>query len=108
METGTIVLIPFPFAELTNLKIRPAIVICQTKDSYKDLVICAISSVVPNMLSQNELLLQTDKSNNLRVTSVAKIDRIVTVKQSSIINQLGKLNNKTLGEFCNIFRNLID
>ncbi len=108
MKTGDIILIPFPFAELINIKIRPAIVICQTKDSYKDLVVCSISSVVPNIIGQNELLLQTDKSNNLRVTSVAKIDRIVTVKQNSIINQLGKLNTKNLGEFCDIFRNLID
>ncbi|CAN5745601.1 hypothetical protein BH20ACI4_BH20ACI4_09690 [soil metagenome] len=38
MKTGDTVLIPFPFAELTNKKIRPAAVVCETNDVYKDLV----------------------------------------------------------------------
>lgn len=37
MKIGEIILIPFPFAELNNKKVRPAIVICETKDFYKDL-----------------------------------------------------------------------
>ncbi|MEJ7700646.1 MAG: hypothetical protein WKF71_13510 [Pyrinomonadaceae bacterium] len=40
MKTGDIILIPFPFAELTNKKVRPAVVVCETKDVYKDLVLC--------------------------------------------------------------------
>ena len=48
MKTGDIILIPFPFAELTNRKVRPAVVIAETADKYKDLVISAISSVVPD------------------------------------------------------------
>ncbi len=32
MKTGDIVIIPFPFAELTNIKARPAVVIAETKD----------------------------------------------------------------------------
>ncbi len=43
MKTGDIVLLPFPFAELTNTKVRPTVVVCETKDKYKDLVVCAIS-----------------------------------------------------------------
>jgi hypothetical protein len=39
MSTGTIVLIPFPFAELTNVKVRPAIVIANTKDKHQDLIL---------------------------------------------------------------------
>ena len=66
MKTGEIVLIPFPFAELTNKKVRPATVVCETKDSYKDLVLCAISSVVPPTLTENEILLTPDKTNGLR------------------------------------------
>lgn len=56
MKTGEIVLIPFPFAEFTERKVRPAAVVCETKDVYKDLVLCAISSVVPLKLTKNELV----------------------------------------------------
>ena len=39
MNTGNIVLIPFPFFELTDVKLRPAVVIAETKDKYKDLIL---------------------------------------------------------------------
>lgn len=46
MITGDIVLIPFPFSELTQVKLRPAVVIAETRDKYKDLILSAISSQV--------------------------------------------------------------
>ena len=108
MKTGEIILIPFPFAELTNKKVRPAILICETKDIYRDLVLCAISSVIPKALSVNEIILKKNEINNLRVDSVAKIDRIVTAKREDIIANIGVLNDKDLQDFIEKFRNLID
>lgn len=107
MKTGDIVLLPFPFAELTNKKVRPAVVVCQTADVYHDLVVCAISSVVPKNLTENEILLQPDKENNLRAESVLKVDRIVTAKRRDIIARIGKLNTNDLAGFKEKFRNLI-
>jgi mRNA interferase MazF len=107
MKTGEIVLIPFPFAELTNRKVRPAAVVCETKDVYKDLVLCAISSVVPSKLSENEILLNIDKENGLRKESVLKIDRIVTAKEQEVIAKIGKLNKTDLIEFKKKFKNLV-
>jgi mRNA interferase MazF len=108
MKTGDIVLIPFPFAEFTNRKVRPATVVCETKDNYKDLVLCAISSVVPLKLTENEIFLTVDKQNGLRKDSVLKIDRIVTAKEQDIIAQIGKLNTSDLQKFKEKFKNLVD
>ncbi len=108
MKTGDIVLVPFPYAELTRVKVRPAVVICETKDKHKDVVISAISSVVPKLLSQNEILVESEKSNRLRVHSVIKVDRIVTVKSSDIITRLGKLKRKQIAEFKTKFRDLVE
>ena len=108
MNTGDIVLIPFPFAELTNKKVRPAVVVCETTDGYRDLVLCAISSVVPPNLSKNEILLQVDKENGLRKDSILKIDRIVTAKQQDMIAKIGKLDNPELKIFKEKFKNLVD
>ena len=108
MKTGEIILIPFPFAELTHKKVRPAVVICETKDVYQDIVVCAISSVIPVDLTENEMLLKKDEANNLRVDSVAKIDRIVTAKRSDVIAKLGKLNETNLESFKEKFKSLID
>ena len=107
MNTGDIVLIPFPFAEFTNRKVRPAVVVCETKDVYKDLVLCAISSVMPSKLTENEMLLKIDKVNNLRKDSIIKIDRIVTAKEQDIIARIGKLNNSDLQKFKEKFRELV-
>lgn len=80
MNTGDIVLLPFPFAELTNRKVGPAVVVCETKDKFGDLVLCAISSVVPSVLNDNEISLNPDETNKLRANSIIKVDRIVTLK----------------------------
>ncbi len=108
MKTGDIVLLPFPFAELTNTKVRPTVVVCQTKDKYKDLVVCAISSVVPTNLNANEILLETDKSNNLRVVSIIKVDRIFTAKQQDLIARLGELDQTDLQNFKEKFKSLVE
>lgn len=108
MKTGDIILIPFPFAEFTNRKVRPAAVVCETEDAYKDLVLCAISSVIPPKLSANEMLLNIDKENNLRKESVLKVDRIVTAKEQDVIAKIGKLNNSDLKKFKEKFKHLID
>jgi len=108
MNTGTIILIPFPFAELTNVKVRPAFVASKTKDKYQDLILCAISSVVPQKLGAFEMLLQPNSFNNLRVPSILKIDRIVTLKKEDIITVLGTLPIVEIDLFKEKFKQLVD
>ena len=108
MRTGDIILIPFPFSELTHIKVRPAVVASITKDKYKDIILCAISSSLPERLSGNEIALIPDQVNNLRAASVLKIDRIVTLKRKDKISDLGKLSDKELMQFKKIFKNLVD
>ena len=107
MRIGDIILIPFPFAELTNKKVRPAIIITETGDKYKDLVVSAISSVVPSKISNREILLKPNKINNLRSESIIKVDRIVTLKRADKISDLGKLSSKELSEFKKILLEII-
>ncbi len=106
--TGDIILVPFPFAELTNRKVRPGVFVCETADKYKDIVVCAISSVVPTLLGANEILLRPNPVNMLRSDSVIKIDRIVTVKRRDVIAQIGKLDDTILEAFREKFKQLVD
>jgi mRNA interferase MazF len=107
MKTGDIILIPFPYAESNQQKVRPSILICLTKDKYKDLVVSAVSSVVPENLNENEILLNPYKLNGLRTKSVIKVDRIVTIKAENMIANIGSLNKKDLNKFKNKFIQLI-
>ena len=107
MNIGDIVLIPFPFSELSQVKVRPAVVITETKDKYKDLVVSAISSVVPTKRSEREFIIAKSEKNNLRVRSVVKTDRIVTVKRERVIAVIGKLTDNELSKFKSILLAMI-
>ncbi len=108
MKTGSILLVPFPFAELTNRKVRPCVLICRTKDKYSDMVVAAISSVIPNQLTENEILLQPSTNNGLRKVSVIKVDRIVTMKSDDLIAHIGELDHSDLKDFRQKFKALVD
>ncbi|MFW5756392.1 MAG: type II toxin-antitoxin system PemK/MazF family toxin [Tangfeifania sp.] len=107
MNIGEIVLIPFPFSELSRVKVRPAVVITETKDKYKDLVVSAISSVVPTKISEREFILAKNDTNNLRVKSIVKADRIVTIKRERVITVMGKLTDNELSKFRSILLAMI-
>lgn len=105
-KTGDIVLIPFPFSELTNIKVRPAVIICETNDIFQDLVLCAVSSRIRN--SYRSIILKPGIENNLKVESTIIVDRIFTLKQSQIIHHLGKLSEDELLRFRTVFKSLVD
>ncbi|MCF8359743.1 MAG: type II toxin-antitoxin system PemK/MazF family toxin [Prolixibacteraceae bacterium] len=107
MKTGDIILIPFPYAELTNKKVRPAVVIAETADIYKDIVVSAISSVIPDQLTKREIVLEASPENGLRARSIIKTDRIVTLKREDKIAVLGKLSKKELATFKSVFIKLV-
>ncbi len=106
MRTGQIVLIPFPFAELTNVKARPSVIVAETDDRFKDIIVVAISSVVPAHVSKNEFIVEASSTNGLRVRSAVKVDRLVTTKRKSIIIELGFLVGPEMDKLVSIFRAL--
>jgi mRNA interferase MazF len=108
MKLGDIILIPFPFAELTNIKVRPAVVITETADIYKDLVVSAISSVVPRQLNHREIFIEANNINNLRVDSIIKTDRIITLKKEDKIADLGSLSNTEIAEFKSVLVRMVE
>ena len=108
MKTGDIVLITFPFSALTQVKIRPAVVVSETKDKYKDLILAAVSSQIPASLSSAEIVIKQDSLNGLRASSVIKVDRLFTLKSEKVIAHIGRLSLNTSYEFSRVFKSLVD
>jgi len=55
---GSVVLVPFPFTDLSGRKRRPALVISPDSFDEQDLILCAITSRVPEDLSPWEVQLR--------------------------------------------------
>lgn len=106
ITTGDIILIPYPFAELVNIKLRPAVVICTTSDKYKDLVVSAISSVTRTGFNDTTLILNPSNLNNLKVISTVLVDRIFTLKHENMVKKLGRLDDLELRSFIEKFCSL--
>ncbi|NEQ43434.1 MAG: type II toxin-antitoxin system PemK/MazF family toxin [Leptolyngbya sp. SIOISBB] len=91
---GSIVLVNFPFTDLSQTKLRPAIILW-IDPAGNDVIVCAITSQKTDQVSDGELLLKsTDpefSKTGLRVTSKARITRIATLNRQLVVRQLGDL-----------------
>lgn len=92
---GKIVLVPFPFTDLTAAKLRPALVIYEGE---KDVTLAFISSKVPSKLSEVDVLIARKSPGfgkaGLKVDSVIKLDKIATVLKDLIVGELGELDKE--------------
>lgn len=100
MERGTIVLTLFPFTDLTSGKRRPAVVISKASKYKTDVIVAFISSVIPNELSETDLLFDSKRKDyqksGLKKTSVFKLDKLATLNKSIFTGELGIVDSDTL------------
>ena len=92
---GKIVLLPFPFTDLTKAKLRPALVFLETKD---DVVVCFIYSRIDITLSDTDILLSSKHKefvlSGLKVDSVIKLDKLATILKELIIGEIGSIGEE--------------
>lgn len=96
IEQRSIVLLPFPFSDLTASKKRPALVVSNTEFNKKseDVVCCLITS---NIEDREHSILITNKdmeSGYLEFDSKIKSYRIFTADKKIIYRILGKLKKE--------------
>ncbi len=92
MHRGDIVLVPFPFTDLSANKVRPAVIISANPQT-DDVVLAFISSILPSRPSKSEYILTSDDSDfqltGLKVSSVFKMRKVITLEQSQVLRHLG-------------------
>ncbi|MBI4309768.1 MAG: type II toxin-antitoxin system PemK/MazF family toxin [Candidatus Omnitrophica bacterium] len=91
LKRGDIVLVPFPFTDLSSTKVRPAVIV--SSDPQKnDVIIAFISSVTDNIHACDVLLKNSDPHfaiTGLKKESVFKMDKILTIASILIARKLG-------------------
>ena len=90
---GDIILIPFPFTDLTGMKKRPAIIISGNKlNSTKDRICCLITS---NPEAEGITIKQENYTEQpLPYKSKVKPQRIFTISTNIILKQLSTVNKE--------------
>ncbi len=90
---GDIVLVPFPFADLTGRKVRPAIIVSANPQGL-ELIVAFITSVMTNRSPRGAEveLLKSDPEfgmSGLKADSLIRLDKLVTISSSIISRRLG-------------------
>ena len=97
---GKVVLLPFPFDDLASTKIRPALCLTDRIGQHRHVVVAFISSVVPSPLTSTDVLLDPSDPDfavtGLRVRSVIRLHRLMTVSTAVIRRELGELSPRQM------------
>lgn len=96
LQKGDVVLAVFPFSDLSQTKLRPAIVLW-TSRTGQDVTICFITSQSLNDVSTDEFLLQPSDpeflGTGLKVVSKIRVTKIASLERKLITRRLGQLGN---------------
>jgi mRNA interferase MazF len=88
-----VVLVPFPFDDLSSAKVRPAVCLTEPIGQHKHVVLAFITSRVPEEpLTTDLVFAETDKdfsTTGLRVSSTLQLHRLMTVGTNMLVRELG-------------------
>lgn len=96
LATGFIVLVRFPFSDLSQARWRPAVLLAAA--GREDWVICQVTS---NPYRGSRTIPLTDAcfaTGSLRLASYVRPDKLFTVHQNLIVRQLGVLQTDVFSE----------
>lgn len=96
---GDVVVIPFPFSDLSQNKRRPALVIADLKGD--DLILCQITS--KNVNDNYSMILKNSDfiSGSLQTESNIRPNKIFTADKSIILYKIGQLKPSKLKQVIN-------
>lgn len=87
MKKGDIILIPFPFTDLTGNKNRPALVLVSGE---LDVTIAFISTQL-KWKESSDILLEPTEKNGLKKNSIVRLSKLATVDKELVLGILGSL-----------------
>ena len=95
MTKHKVVLVPFPFDDLTKNKVRPAVCLTDPIGPHRHVIVAFITSRVTLNLLASDLLIESGgqefAATGLRTTSVLRLHRLITLSTAIIDRELGYL-----------------
>jgi mRNA interferase MazF len=107
-----VVLVPFPFDDLSSTKIRPAVCLTETIGTHRHVVLAFIASRTVMHPASTDIVIDSNTSDfsstGLRVSSTLQLHRLMTVTASLIQRELGSLPPRLQQEVNAGLRKLLD
>ncbi len=100
MDRGDIVLVRFPFTDLSSSRLRPALVIAP-ENEYGDVILAFISSVIKDIEATDFVLDKSDKDfseTGLKKSSAFKMGKIATLSKDIVYCKMGSVTPRLQGE----------
>jgi mRNA interferase MazF len=93
---GDVVVLPFPFSDLSSSKKRPALVAANLEGD--DLILCQITS--KNRADNYSIILKNNdfRKGSLNLTSMIRPSRLFTADKSIILYKIGMLKESKIKE----------
>lgn len=100
MARGDVVLVRFPFTDLTGQKRRPALVVSPNGLDPEDLVLCATTSRVPSRLLPWDVSLDARDlaEGTLPRPSVIKVGKLFTMHHTIVAGRFGRVRDQKLAD----------
>ena len=92
MKKGDIVLVPFPFTDLSGNKNRPALVLVNNES---DITVVFISTQI-HWKEESDILLHPNQINGLKKESLLRLSKIATLDKYLILGRLGEISENEI------------
>lgn len=94
MPKGDIILIPFPFTDLTGNKLRPALILAETS---LDLTVSFITTQL-QWQESTDLVLQPDHKNGIKKPSLIRLSKLATIDRTLVVGKIGDIGRVKISE----------
>ena len=107
-KQGEIVLVTFPFSDLSQTKVRPVLILSNDKynQTRKDCIVCGITTNIQNngysvIIDSNSI-----ERGFLKYKSRIKVDSITFLEKSLFVKCIGKINKSVFTEVKSILNEI--
>jgi len=96
MTRHKVVLVQFPFDDLSSAKVRPAVCLTKPIGPHQHLIVAFVTSRIPARPLESDLLIESSDADfaatGLRVSSTLRLHRLMTVTADLLSRELGALS----------------
>ena len=104
VKRNSVVLIRYPFTDLTGVKVRPAVILTPDHllNELEDVLCLFISSIMPEKLRPTDFILKSEhplfSRTGLKQRSIFRAHKLALLHKSLIMRNLGEVDTKIMRE----------